>query len=227
MKVIPQSFRLVVFDLDGTLVDTLSDITIAVNRMLGDLSLPPRPEADVRALIGNGVEVLIGRIVGAKKGPLLDRALGLFLDYRAQTGAKHCRLYPGVSETLDKLRDLQLAVVSNGRKSMVDLVLRACGIANYFQPALGGDSVRCRKPSPCPLLQVTKALQVTAAQTLMVGDMIVDVETGRAAGIRTCAVTYGFGERADLEAAGADWLIDRIADLIPIVRGGGAKNIIR
>jgi phosphoglycolate phosphatase len=222
---IPQSFRLVVFDLDGTLVDTLADITTAVNRMLNDLSLPPRTETEVRSLIGHGVEVLVGRIVGAEKGPLLDRALGLFLDYRMDAGAKRCRLYPGVRETLDNLRELKLAVVSNGRKSMVDLVLQSCGIAGYFQSALGGDSVRCRKPSPCPLLQVAAAVGATAAQTLLVGDMIVDVETGRAAGIRTCAVTYGFGERADLRAAGADWLIDRIGELVPIVRAGGAGNI--
>ena len=219
-----QPFLLVVFDLDGTLVDTLTDITIAVNRMLRDLSLPPRPKTEVRRLIGHGVEELIGRIVGTEKGPFLDRALDLFLDYRAQAGARHCRLYPGVRETLQSLRDLKLAVVSNGRKMLVDLVLEATGIADYFQSALGGDSVRCRKPSPCPLLQVTKELGVTAPSALMVGDMIVDIQTGKAAGITTCAVTYGFGEREDLRAAGADYLIDEIEELLPIVRGS-AKPI--
>jgi len=220
-----RSFRLVVFDLDGTLVDTLEDIAGAVNRMLSDLSLPPRPENEVRSLIGQGVERLIERIVGTGKGPLFDRALRLFLDYRMEAGGKRCRLYPGVRETLRGLRDLELAVVSNGRKSMVDLVLETCGIADCFRSTLGGDSVRCRKPSPCPLLQVASSLGVSPARTLMVGDMIVDIETGRAAGIKTCAVTYGFGERADLSAAGPDWLIDRIADLIPIVRAGPGKNI--
>ncbi len=212
-------FRLVVFDLDGTLVDTLSDIAGAVNRMLRDLSLPPRPEAEVRSLIGHGVERLIGRIVGAERGPLFDRALGLFLDYRAESGARHCRLYPGVRETLHRLGGIKLAVVSNGRQALVDLVLKACGISVYFQSALGGDSVAGRKPSPCPLLRMARELKTAPAATLMVGDMIVDVETGRAAGIKTCAVTYGFGERDALAAAGADWLIDRIADLLPIVRG--------
>jgi phosphoglycolate phosphatase len=218
-----QPFLLVVFDLDGTLVDTLTDITIAVNRMLRDLSLPPRPEAEVRRLIGHGVEELIGRIVGEEEGPLLDRALELFLDYRAREGARRCRLYPGVRETLENLRDLKIAVVSNGRKMLVDLVLEAVGIADYFQAALGGDSVRCRKPSPCPLLQLTKELGVTAPRTLMVGDMIVDIRTGKAAGITTCAVTYGFGEREDLRAAGADYLIDEIAELLPIVRGSASN----
>jgi phosphoglycolate phosphatase len=219
-----QPFRLVVFDLDGTLVNTLTDITIAVNRMLRDLSLPPRPKTEVRRLIGHGVEELIGRIVGTEKGHLLDRALDLFLDYRAQAGARHCRLYPGVRETLQSLRDLKLAVVSNGRKMLVDLVLETAGIADYFQAALGGDSVRRRKPSPCPLLQLTKELGVTAPSALMVGDMIVDIQTGKAAGITTCAVTYGFGEREDLRAAGADYLIDGIAELLPIVHGSGSNR---
>ena len=143
----------------------------------------------------------------------------IFTDYRHREPDAVGKLYPGVKETLRKLENKRLAVISNGQKELADRILNVLGIDRYFDPVLGGDSPDCRKPSPCPLLNTIEKLGFSPQKTLMVGDMTVDLEAGKEAGTATAAALYGYGEREELERLDPDYLLEEITDLIGIVGG--------
>lgn len=189
------SVRLVVFDLDGTLIDSARDLATAVNRMLLGLAPGSAPLAleDVRSFIGNGARTLVARSLAARG--LTDppeRALPTFLDAYRGCLLATTRLYPGVREALSALRASRtLAVLSNKPGDMSRAILAGLRVADRFARIYGGDDVP-KKPDPAGLIQLMAELGVSAPETLMVGDSANDVRTGRAAGVRTAGVTYGF-----------------------------------
>jgi len=209
--------RAITFDLDGTLVDTLADITRAVNHSLAGGGLPPRRPEEIASFLGRGVEYLIERAIGRPGHHFFPEALQEYIEFRRKRPAELCRLYPGVKETLERLRALPLAVLSNGREEMARTIVGKLGVAQYFRSVRGGDWAARRKPSPLPLLELSEEFGAPPAACLMVGDMPVDIAAGKAAGFGVCAVTYGYGAREDLAAAGANRFIDSFPELLKIV----------
>jgi len=186
--------RLLVFDLDGTLVDSAGDLAAAVNAMLARLAAgtPPLSEAEVRGFIGEGARLLVGRSL-ARAG-LTERpedALPVFLDcYRAGL-LDRTRPYPGVVEALDALAGHTLAVLTNKPGELSRALLEGLGLARRFARVYGGDDLP-RKPDPAGLHRIMAETGLGAPSTVMVGDSAVDVLTGRAAGVLTVGVSYGF-----------------------------------
>ncbi len=206
----------IVFDLDGTLVDTLPAIVRGVNYALERLVLPPRRPEEVRSFVGGGVRDMLRQAVGRDRDDLVEGAVKYFTEYRFQDPEGAGELYPEVTETLERLEGKRLAVLSNGRKKLVDYILDRLGIAEYFSIVVGGDEEDCRKPSPCPLADTLQRLELNPGRTLMVGDMSEDIQAGKEAGTATAAALYGYGERAELEELDPDYLLEKIGGLFGI-----------
>lgn len=208
---------LIVFDLDGTLADTLADLTAAANFVCRQLGLPEHSPREIQQMIGGGEKTFILRVLGEGNQDRFDRALKLYLDYYSRHCGDQTRLYPGVRETLASLYGKKLAVLSNKMERLSRLILEALGIASFFAAIRGGDSYDALKPSPQGLESLIQELGVPPARTLMVGDKPADVLAGRGAGAHTLAVTYGYGEPGALRAAGPEAIIEdfpRIKDFI-------------
>ena len=207
--------RLVVFDLDGTLVDSTQDLATAVNAALARVApgTLPLPIDTVRAYIGNGAGVLITRSLEAAGLPLRpEDVLAVFLDCYRGCLLDTTRLYPGVREALDSLADRTLAVLTNKPGDMSRTILAGLEVAGRFAQIYGGGDVPGRKPDPAGLLRLMAETGVAPRETVIVGDSAVDVRTGRAADVRTVGVTYGLDPES-LTADPPDHLIHDLRDL--------------
>ena len=212
----------VLFDLDGTLLDTASDIARALNRALAEHGVEPFPVDQVSRMIGRGSPMLIERAVQARgrafgdadKAAMLER---FFHHYGAleEEDESDAQAYPGVGETLSRLHDagLRLAVVTNKHHRFAAGLLQRLDLARWIGVLVGGDTCERRKPDPQPLLFACRALDVAPAAALMVGDSINDVRAARGARIPVVCVPYGYNEGLDPRALACDAIIDTLADL--------------
>jgi phosphoglycolate phosphatase len=207
--------RLAVFDLDGTLVDSVDDLHASVNDALGGLGLPPRSREEIRAFVGEGARVLLSRAV-APREELLEPALAAWRAHYSEHCLDRTRPYPGIPALLDGA-GRTLAVLTNKPGAMARKILDGLGLLSRFAAVVGGDEAP-RKPDPAGLLGVMARAGTTAGETVLVGDSRHDVQTARAAGVEVVAVTWGFASRADLARAGATVFAESAADLAPWVR---------
>lgn len=187
--------QLVVFDLDGTLVDSSEDLAAAVNATLAAVApgAPALQHAQVRALIGSGARNLVARSLEAAAVELpVEEVLPVFLDRYRSCLLDRTRPYPGVREALERLADRRLAVLSNKPGEMSRAILAGLGLADRFFRVWGGGDVPGRKPDPAGLRLLLADAGVEPRQAAIVGDSAIDVRTGRAAGVATVGVSYGF-----------------------------------
>ena len=201
------------FDLDGTLAATGRDLANSVNYTRGLLGLAPLDDAVVFRFVGHGTEHLIRRSLPAGYENRFDEALALFLEHYEKHLLDTTALYPNVEETLDRFGNKKRAVVTNKREYLAVGVLRGLGIEKYFDAIVGGDSGLNKKPDPGAVNHVLAELNVEARKALMIGDGETDIAAGKAAGVYTCGVTYGLGDKEDIVAARPDILIDDLGEL--------------
>lgn len=222
-------FDLVMFDLDGTLVDTAGEISDSVNDMLAAVHLPPVTEAQVRGWIGQGTRELLVRAAAhaarlaeaeVRDSPTLESMLEMYGHFHQRRCGSRSRLYPQVEATLSALRrrDVALALVSNRERRFADAVLRAHGLGHYFDPVVAGDTLPVRKPDARVVEQCLRLRQVPARRALLIGDSAVDVATARNAGVTCWAVPYGYGGGAPVEEAQPDRVIPDISAVLAAVR---------
>ncbi|MFG6179108.1 phosphoglycolate phosphatase [Halomonas sp. THAF12] len=221
MHALLSDIRLVVFDLDGTLVDSVPDLAAAVDTALTDLALPRPGEAKVRDWVGNGSRILMERALEdalgeAPAAAFLDTAHERFLARYGEAPCERTRLYPGAGEALAGLAasGRQLALVTNKPAAFIAPILSATGIERYFGMCLGGDSLPRRKPDPLPLTHVAEHFDVAPAHCLMVGDSRHDIAAGKAAGFRTLAVPYGYNHGEPVAASRPDEVVESLAELV-------------
>lgn len=219
------SVRAVLFDLDGTLLDTAADIALALRRAFADRGLPAPSDAAVRQMIGKGSPTLVARAqvaCGVAADPAVSAALleGFFHHYgRLEAlGESTAQPYPGVREALPVLASagLALAVVTNKQHRYACELLQRLGLSVHFALVVGGDTCARRKPDPQPLLWACECLGVEVAGAVMIGDSINDVQAARGAGMRVYCVPYGYNEGQDPRLLPCDGLIDTIARLPPM-----------
>ncbi len=211
--------RLLIFDLDGTLVDSKRDLALSVNAMRECMGLGPLAEDAIASYIGHGVTVLVRRALGEDASEeRVQTAQAMFLEYYREHMLDHTRIYPGVRETLEELRDRRLAVLTNKPVRFSREMLERLGLASLFTFIYGGNSFPLKKPDPVGVQALLRDLGVSTRETLIVGDSETDVLTGRNAGIWTCGVTYGFGFET-LENTPPDLLLGDLRDL-PLLLDG-------
>lgn len=213
--------ELVLFDLDGTLVDTVPDLTTAIDTMRAGLGLPLHGEDKVRLWVGNGMDRLVRRALtddpdGEPDMALYARGRTLFMDAYAERPCEKSRFYPGVEAMLDYLKasGYKLGCITNKNSRFTDALLRILGIYDDFAIVLSGDTLARRKPDPLPLLYAGEKLGVSPERMLMVGDSLTDVRAARAAGVDVVCVSYGYNQGSDIRDAIPDRIVDSLAELI-------------
>ena len=216
--------RLVVFDLDGTLIDSRRDLADATNALIEEYGGTRLSTDRVSAMVGEGAAVLVRRaLAAAGLDPQTPGALDRFLEHYAERLTVFTRPYAGIPETLATFRDrgYGLAVLTNKPQQPTERILDLLDLSPFFTDVVGGDSAAGRKPDPAGLLEIARRANAAPAETMMVGDSRIDFETGRRAGTAICLARYGFGFRAEeMEFAGDELFIDRPGDLLPLVIGG-------
>jgi phosphoglycolate phosphatase len=203
--------RLILFDLDGTLVHSAIDITNALNYAIEPCHLDKMTVEKTISMVGEGLTRLIEKVLGAEGAGQRQEVLARFVSYYAQHLTDFTRAYPGVRETLEALAGYRKAVISNKREALSRRLLEELGLASYFDVIFGSDSAEERKPSPRPILKILELFGLSPDAAAIVGDSNYDIEAGKAAGIATVAVTYGYRDASVLQ--GADVVIDSIAEL--------------
>lgn len=211
--------RLLVFDLDGTLVDSKQDLAVSINAMRTEMGLEVLPLGQIASYVGNGVSLLVKRSLGTlATSENVERGLEFFLTFYREHMLDHTVPYPGVAEALEKLSGHKMAVLTNKPVNFSREMLTQLGFAPYFAYIYGGNSFPQKKPDPMGLNKLMADLGTSARETLMVGDSDTDILTGRNAGIWTCAVTYGFGAHT-LDKVPPDLLIDDMRELPALLDG--------
>ncbi|WP_373026028.1 phosphoglycolate phosphatase [Thioalkalivibrio sp.] len=212
--------RMILIDLDGTLIDSVPDLAYSVDAMMRELGLPERGEPAVRNWVGNGVERLVQRALvndleGEPDDEQVARALPVFMRIYQENTAGRSPLYPGVREGLDQLKaaGYRLGCVTNKAERFTVPLLREKGILDDFEIVVAGDALPQKKPDPAPLLHAAEKLGVDPSESLMVGDSKSDVKAARAAGFQIVCMTYGYNHGKDIRDENPDAVLDRLDEL--------------
>ena len=215
----PEKIRLLIFDLDGTLIDSRLDLIHSVNAMLREMGRPELPGELIATYVGDGAPMLVRRALGDPDDEdFFRKALEFFLAYYRIHKLDHTVVYAGVPEMLARLAEPSngsrrlMSVLSNKPVNPSRDIVRALGLGEYFVSVYGGNSFPTKKPDPHGVQTILKETGVNAGEAVMIGDSAIDVLTGRNAGLWTCGVTYGFAPHT-LEDAPPDVVVDSVAEL--------------
>jgi phosphoglycolate phosphatase len=211
--------KLIIFDLDGTLIDSSVDITNAINYAIEPYGVKPVTVQETISLIGEGITRLMEKIalshqpsaVSLSKDVLIER----FLEHYSSHLVDNTTVYPGISETLEQLNGYKKAVISNKREVLSIKTLNDLGLLKYLDLVVGSDTTPERKPSPVPILHVLSRFGIKPEEAVIVGDSNYDIEAGKGAGIKTIAVTYGYRPIELLKDA--DYVIDKMSELVDVL----------
>lgn len=202
-----------VFDLDGTLIDSRRDITVAINRMRAELGLPPLALEQVVTMVGEGARLLVERAL-PERPDQVDHALARYLEHYEQVCLETTRPYPGVPEMLGSLSArYPLALLSNKGEALSRKILDGLDLARFFREILGGDSLATRKPDPGGLRLLAERLKVPVERLLLIGDTWIDAETAHNAGCAFALVDWGFPKPPELDAVKADLWAETAGEL--------------
>jgi phosphoglycolate phosphatase len=207
--------RALIFDLDGTLIDSKLDLALSVNASLAEMGRPPLEHDQIFGYVGQGALALISRALGdSASEEECQRALKFFIHYYTEHKLDHTVLYPGVREALDALNGMPMAVLTNKPVRVSRWILEGLGVAGHFRVVYGGNSFERKKPDPMGVDSILREFGAAPSQVMLVGDSEIDVQTARNAGTWACGVTYGFGSHRLAEYP-PDLLVDNLLELVP------------
>ncbi|MCW5828853.1 MAG: HAD-IA family hydrolase [Deltaproteobacteria bacterium] len=209
--------HLIVFDLDGTLVDSSVDLADAANHTLSVFGFPPKPVPEIARYVGDGARKLVERALPAGVTIDLDEAVRVFLGYYEESCTRHTRLYSGMDTLLHACAGIPKAVATNKPKRFTDKILKALRVEGEFIQIECGDTVAKPKPDPEMLRKILAPRNIAPMATFMVGDSSTDVKTAQAAGVVSVGAAWGFRGREELEKSGANYIIERPVDLVQLI----------
>ena len=217
-----QPLRAVLFDLDGTLLDTVQDLTEAANLTLAEMGRPPRTVSEIHSFVGKGVPHLVFRCMTenaqATEAEVEEARTRFYRHYTAVNG-QATRAYPGVTAALEELasRKIAMGVVTNKAAEFAEPLIAKMGLSGYFGVVVSGDTLPQKKPDPAPLLHACAALGVSVDETVMFGDSANDALAARAAGMPVYLLTYGYSEGQPLDTIACDGLVSQINEAWPLI----------
>lgn len=215
--------KLLLFDFDGTLIDSAPDLALAVNHTMKSLNRSEFDEELIRSWVGNGALTLVKRGLSGKSEVdseldeiLVKKALEIFLEFYTKNLCVQTRLYPNVAKTLNSLKakDYRLAIITNKPYDFIEPILQGLNIDNIFELFIGGDSLKLKKPNPEPLLYVCQSLGVSNIDTLMIGDSKNDILAAKAAAIESIGVSYGYNYGEDISVYNPDIVVDDFGEIL-------------
>jgi len=215
--------KTICFDVDGTLVDSKNVIINAANHTLKKLGFGPKKEQGIMKHMGLDTSYLISKITGSDDNELIIKGVSFFTDYWAKHIITDSNLFEGVIETLEYLKDKDLIITSNGIEEVIKKMLDNFNIKKYFKKIISGDEPDCIKPTACPINMVFDYFKVADVRVgkdniMIVGDTDVDIKAGKQAGIKTCEVTYGMGQKDSIAKTKPDFTIDSFSELKDIIK---------
>lgn len=208
-------FKLIIFDLDGTLVDTRKDIAVAINHTLDHFGLQRKSLRDISKCIGGGFERTLRCVFTDMYYE--GGALEVLRNFYRKHPVVYSKTYPGVKRVLGYFSEKKLAVLTNKESGISCDILKELGIYKYFDMVVGGES-GSKKPDPRGVKKILKELNIKGSDTIIVGDMDIDIIAGKKGGIKTCGVTTGIGRKEDVIASRPDIVIDRMTELIGYIK---------
>jgi len=203
---------LIIFDLDGTLIDSLEDLKVSINYAFRTMNIPERTTDEVRCAIGNGALRLIEELIPAAHAHRKNEAFDYFIAHYNDNCAEQTVVYDGVREYLAKVRshaEIRTALLTNKPETPTKIILQRLGLDSFFDLVIGGDTLPKRKPDPMGIIYAMEYFNFSTEQTIMVGDSIQDIEAARNAGVKSVGITSGFGNTTVIP----DWSIDCFADI--------------
>lgn len=204
---------LMIFDLDGTLTDSIPPAIDAIRAMQQELGYPVKSRAEINRHVGFGELALVTGAIGTDDPKKVETARASYYKHYSEEGLPSVPLYPHIRETLEYFRPKIKVIISNKRTEFVNILLKTHSLAGYFKEILGGDNAPCLKPDPCAIIEIMKKYGIKPERAVLIGDMTVDIETGKNAGVHTCAVTYGFDPKEKLLPSRPDLMIDDLLEL--------------
>ncbi len=210
---------LIIFNFDGTLLDSKRVIVNAANYTLNELGLKSKSSDWIIGHVGTSIRGFLKKIPGLEDISMIEKGVELFTRYWNNNLVKESRLFPNVKEVLEHFKDKSMFIISNGSMSVIEEALKKFKIKKYFQKVISGDDEDCLKPSTCPIDKAVNIKDIRHRErTIIVGDMEVDIKTGKEAGIKTCGVTYGFRKAEEIKASKPDFLINDILGLMEVIK---------
>ncbi|WP_372881981.1 phosphoglycolate phosphatase [Psychromonas sp.] len=215
--------EVILFDLDGTLIDSAPDLSLAINHMLSTLKRPTFEQDIIRSWVGNGAQVLVKRGLSGQAEidqdidpALFEKSLQIFLEFYKNNLCIDTQLYPSVRACLKilKAKGYRLVIVTNKPFEFIEPILDGLQLTGLFEMLLGGDCLEKRKPDPLPLLHVCEKLSVSVEQCLMVGDSKNDILAAKAANMESIGLTYGYNYGEDIGMHNPEAVFDDFADIV-------------
>lgn len=207
------------FDVDGTLVDSRKDIANAMNHALSSLGFRTLTQDDIIMHVGNGVKDLVRNcMVSCKDETVIQKGADLYWEHFMAHAIDETVLYPNAKETLDYFKGKRKLILTNRYKDFAEATLKGLGIMHYFEEVIGGDDETCLKPCAGILDRMASKEKIDKTKALIVGDMDVDILTGKNAGVKTCWVTYGLGRIEQIRDLKPDYIIDDLIELKEIIK---------
>jgi phosphoglycolate phosphatase len=213
-------FESILFDLDGTLIDSALDISLTANHVREKMGLPPLSLEKIKSFIGDGIRLLIARVLETEDPAILDKGLSIWKPYYTAHCLDNTVLFPGVEQVLAELHSdgVRMAVVSNKMVVFCEQILEGLRVKKYFSAIIGGDSTNERKPHPEPILFAARKLGITSKSVLVVGDNSHDIVAGHSAGYKSCGVLWGIGLEKSIRDATPDYVIHMPSDIPRLIR---------
>ncbi len=213
--------KLILYDLDGTLVDTREDIVRAVSHMLAQMREGLLPREQIIRFVGRGLRQLVTDCLKTQDVQRIEEGMSIFRLYYAQHLLDHSQLYPGALELLEHFRDRKQAVLTNKPNPFSRDILTGLGIHRFFSEIVVGDSVVPKKPDPFSLISLLSRQQVNSTEALFIGDSAVDIQTGRNAGVLTVIILHGFADEKETRASKPDLTVRSLEELIKLAKTRG------